>query len=227
MPWLIVRFPWGSRSTTSTEWPSSFMATARFRVVVVFATPPFWLARAMTCPKVAPCEVGVRASERVTFERRLTVAFLSGEGSTILLRLRVPRRSREKERAGRMARPSQNPWKSPTRWPCASSASRPEDEADAEQRDSEHEVQPVGRAVHADEVRRARQVDQETVEPDGEVDDAAREEVRPRRGVRRRGERGRRSRRAGGRCSRGCSRRRRRAAWRRRRRRSSAGRSPS
>jgi hypothetical protein len=48
MPWLIVRLPCGSRSTTSTRLPFSLRATARLRVVVVFATPPFWLARAMT-----------------------------------------------------------------------------------------------------------------------------------------------------------------------------------
>ena len=45
MPWLIVRLPCGSRSTQSTRWPDSAKATARLRVVVVFATPPFWLAK--------------------------------------------------------------------------------------------------------------------------------------------------------------------------------------
>src|SRR4051794_9353271 len=49
MPWLIVRFDCGSRSTHSTRWPFSANATARFSVVVVFATPPFWLANEMTC----------------------------------------------------------------------------------------------------------------------------------------------------------------------------------
>ena len=48
MPWLIVRLPCGSMSTASTRWPASANATARFRVVVVFATPPFWLANAIT-----------------------------------------------------------------------------------------------------------------------------------------------------------------------------------
>ena len=33
-------------------WPDSAKATARLRVVVVFATPPFWLAKEMT---LAPC----------------------------------------------------------------------------------------------------------------------------------------------------------------------------
>src|SRR4051795_9705544 len=47
-PWDIVRLPCGSRSTHSTRWPSSAKAAARFSVVVVFATPPFWLAKAMT-----------------------------------------------------------------------------------------------------------------------------------------------------------------------------------
>ena len=47
-------------STHSTRWPVSANATARFRVVVVLATPPFWLANAMTlaacgrCPQGAP-----------------------------------------------------------------------------------------------------------------------------------------------------------------------------
>ena len=48
MPWLIVRLPCGSMSTQSTRWPFSANAAARFRVVVVFATPPFWLANAIT-----------------------------------------------------------------------------------------------------------------------------------------------------------------------------------
>ena len=48
MPWLMVRLPCGSMSIASTRWPASAKATARFRVVVVFATPPFWLANAIT-----------------------------------------------------------------------------------------------------------------------------------------------------------------------------------
>src|SRR5687767_7149457 len=48
IPWLMVRFPCGSRSTTSTRKPCSLKATARFSVVVVFATPPFWLANTIT-----------------------------------------------------------------------------------------------------------------------------------------------------------------------------------
>src|SRR4051812_23982249 len=48
MPWLIVRFDCGSRSTHSTRLPFSANATARFNVVVVFATPPFWLANEIT-----------------------------------------------------------------------------------------------------------------------------------------------------------------------------------
>ena len=35
-------------STHRTRWPSSTKAAARLSVVVVFATPPFWLAKAMT-----------------------------------------------------------------------------------------------------------------------------------------------------------------------------------
>src|SRR5436305_531396 len=48
IPCDIVRLPWGSMSQHSTRWPSSAKATARFSVVVVLATPPFWLANAIT-----------------------------------------------------------------------------------------------------------------------------------------------------------------------------------
>src|SRR6266545_482386 len=47
-PWLIVRLPCGSMSTASTRWPDSLKATARLSAVVVLATPPFWLANAIT-----------------------------------------------------------------------------------------------------------------------------------------------------------------------------------
>src|ERR671928_780604 len=48
MPCDIVMLPCGSMSTQSTRSPSSANAAARLSVVVVFATPPFWLANAMT-----------------------------------------------------------------------------------------------------------------------------------------------------------------------------------
>src|SRR3954468_20033551 len=48
MPCDIVRLPCGSMSTHNTRWPSSAKATARLSVVVVLATPPFWLANATT-----------------------------------------------------------------------------------------------------------------------------------------------------------------------------------
>src|SRR4051794_7025860 len=48
IPWLMVRFDCGSRSTQSTRLPFSANATARFSVVVVLATPPFWLANEIT-----------------------------------------------------------------------------------------------------------------------------------------------------------------------------------
>src|SRR5262249_14861142 len=56
VPWDIVRFPCGSRSTTRTRWPCSANATPRLSVVVVFATPPFWFANAITVaePGAAP-----------------------------------------------------------------------------------------------------------------------------------------------------------------------------
>src|SRR5262245_44253352 len=52
IPCDIVRFPCGSMSTHRTRWPVSANAAARFRVVVVLATPPFWLAKAMTLARV-------------------------------------------------------------------------------------------------------------------------------------------------------------------------------
>src|SRR5690242_3964337 len=48
IPCDMVRLPCGSMSQHSTRWPSSAKATARLSVVVVLATPPFWLANAMT-----------------------------------------------------------------------------------------------------------------------------------------------------------------------------------
>ena len=48
IPCDIVRFPCGSMSMHRTRCPSSAKAAARFSVVVVFATPPFWLAKAIT-----------------------------------------------------------------------------------------------------------------------------------------------------------------------------------
>src|SRR5918911_4214781 len=52
MPWLMVRLACGSRSTHRTRWPFSLNATARLRVVVVLATPPFWFVNAITCAVV-------------------------------------------------------------------------------------------------------------------------------------------------------------------------------
>src|SRR3954470_19645915 len=65
MPWLIVRFDCGSRSTQSTRLPFSANATARLRVVVVFATPPFWLANEITMALGPPGEAaaGVPAGD--------------------------------------------------------------------------------------------------------------------------------------------------------------------
>ena len=48
IPCDIVRLPCGSMSMHNTRCPSSANAAARFKVVVVLATPPFWLAKAMT-----------------------------------------------------------------------------------------------------------------------------------------------------------------------------------
>src|SRR5436190_17125784 len=66
MPWLIVRFDCGSRSTHSTRLPFSAKATARLSVVVVFATPPFWLANEITWA-LGPPEDALGASAGVGF----------------------------------------------------------------------------------------------------------------------------------------------------------------
>ena len=47
-PTLIVKLAWLSRSTSSTFFPAAASAAPRLWVVVVFATPPFWFAIAMT-----------------------------------------------------------------------------------------------------------------------------------------------------------------------------------
>src|SRR5512145_2488146 len=44
MPEPMVALPWGSRSITSTRWPTLARPAARLTVVVVLPTPPFWLA---------------------------------------------------------------------------------------------------------------------------------------------------------------------------------------
>src|SRR5213082_66571 len=62
-PCDIVRLPCGSRSTSSTRRPCSASATPRLRVVVVFATPPFWLAKAITRAIAGPLSA-VRACGR-------------------------------------------------------------------------------------------------------------------------------------------------------------------
>src|ERR671923_2095977 len=64
IPWLMVRLPWGSRSTRSTFRSCSANATPRFSVVVVLATPPFWLANEITRPIGAPFGVSVRIPGR-------------------------------------------------------------------------------------------------------------------------------------------------------------------
>src|SRR5437764_9019731 len=83
MPWDIVRFPWGSMSTQRTRWPFSAKATATFRVVVVLATPPFWLAKAMTlavlvCSLTRPVFVTLRPIPSSVLDKRLV--FVTGKG---------------------------------------------------------------------------------------------------------------------------------------------------
>src|SRR4029453_16316485 len=54
----------GSRSMSRTRKPRSWKATPRFRVVVVFATPPFWFANAITFATVDSFFVFVRVFGR-------------------------------------------------------------------------------------------------------------------------------------------------------------------
>src|SRR5574343_1226712 len=45
----MVALPCGSRSTMSTRWPTLARPAARFTVVVVLPTPPFWFAMQKMC----------------------------------------------------------------------------------------------------------------------------------------------------------------------------------
>ena len=46
MPKPVEAFPWGSKSMISTFSPAPAIAQPRLIAVVVFPTPPFWLANA-------------------------------------------------------------------------------------------------------------------------------------------------------------------------------------
>src|SRR4051795_9144956 len=83
-PWLIVRLPCGSRSTRSTFMPCSANATPRLSVVVVLATPPFWLAKAMTLPTVTPFEISSRGPGRGSRRASPIRPFLSSDSSRTL-----------------------------------------------------------------------------------------------------------------------------------------------
>src|SRR5215472_7274473 len=56
-PTAAVEFAWESQSTRSVGWPAAARQAERFTAVVVFPTPPFWLATAM-----------IRATEPPLFE---------------------------------------------------------------------------------------------------------------------------------------------------------------
>src|SRR2546421_3734842 len=70
-------------STHRTRWPFSAKATATFRVVVVLATPPFWLAKAMTlavwlCSLTTPVFVTLRSIPSGLLDKHLV--FVTGKG---------------------------------------------------------------------------------------------------------------------------------------------------
>src|SRR5438552_4381307 len=54
MPAPMVALPCGSRSTSNTLRFMAARLAARFTLVVVFPTPPFWLAMAMILVKARP-----------------------------------------------------------------------------------------------------------------------------------------------------------------------------
>src|SRR5436309_11189473 len=62
MPSPVVVLPWGSRSMRSVGCSSSASAAPRLMAVVVFPTPPFWLATAVVRPTSHPTREGGRAS---------------------------------------------------------------------------------------------------------------------------------------------------------------------
>src|SRR5208283_4009767 len=51
-PSPLVEFDWGSQSTSSVLTSAAAREAARLMAVVVFPTPPFWLATAITRPMV-------------------------------------------------------------------------------------------------------------------------------------------------------------------------------
>src|SRR4029077_749155 len=84
-PCDIVRLPCGSRSTARMRLPCSASATPRFSVVVVFATPPFWFAKAMTLATVGPPEDRPRPWGRGSKRASAIVVPHSSRHSRVLL----------------------------------------------------------------------------------------------------------------------------------------------
>src|SRR5258707_12706278 len=80
----MVRLPCGSRSTRSPFIPCSEKATPRFSAVVVLATPPFWLAKAITLPTAAPFEMSSRVPGRGSRRASPIRPFLSSDSSRTL-----------------------------------------------------------------------------------------------------------------------------------------------
>src|SRR5215218_9630677 len=89
-------------STHRTRCPCSAKAAARFSVVVVFATPPFWLAKAMTLAlpvtscsdhgRGNPSALPVRARRAVSSRYHLRLARAGAIGCAALLDARTARR---------------------------------------------------------------------------------------------------------------------------------------
>src|SRR5215213_1119045 len=105
IPCDIVRLPCGSMSTHRTRWPSSPKAAARLSVVVVFATPPFWLAKAMTLAWPVTARLLGSVGEPSAHDSRARGVLLPARHNG-----RVRRPKRTVSPARRDARSSRPPW---------------------------------------------------------------------------------------------------------------------
>src|SRR5215213_5262427 len=104
IPCDIVRLPCGSMSTHRTRWPSSTKEAARFSVVVVFATPPFWLAKAMTLAWPVTARLLGSVGEPSAHDSRPPGVLLPGRHNGA-----VPNKRKSVSPARRAARSSRSP----------------------------------------------------------------------------------------------------------------------
>src|SRR6185437_10485849 len=90
-PEAMVALPCGSRSTSSTRRFAAASAAARFTLVVVLPTPPFWLAtarmRAISAARPAKNQVTLGLEERHVQLARLPAFPSSGQRRELLARI--------------------------------------------------------------------------------------------------------------------------------------------